>query len=366
MAEESSELKENSGVLSESDKKIVSSVAGSSDDAFIEKFSNERAETGAEGQEAQTDTDENSEETEQLKAQIVETRKEMGETIDAIQEKLSIANISEQVKDQVSEHISDAFETAKDTVYGATLGKMGGFMKNVNKGVNEISKLDVVQKAWQNPAALSLIGLGLGMLLVNAYSKRSYDYKRKSRKGLPASERAAQNRPSALRAAQDRVTGAASGAYENVSNVTGSAYESVSGAASSAYESVTDVAGDAYSGVNDFAHQAYGKVGDYGSQAREQYDYHIEENPLAVGAVAFAVGAAIGMAIPSTAYESELLGEYRQQVFDKAQSAAGDLVGKVKEVASEAQKTLGEEVKTAVGETQKRIGDEAKKQGLTQ
>jgi hypothetical protein len=41
-------------------------------------------------------------EAEQLREQIEETRRGMGETIDAIQEKLSFSNISEQVQAQVS------------------------------------------------------------------------------------------------------------------------------------------------------------------------------------------------------------------------------------------------------------------------
>ena len=99
-------------------------------------------------------------------------------------------------------------------------------------------------------------------------------------------------------------------------------YGGVTSAASSAYEGVSDVASSAYSGVGDYAGRAYEKVGDYGTQAREQYDYYIEENPLAVGAVALAFGAAVGFAIPSTRYESDLMGEYSQQVYDKAQTAA--------------------------------------------
>jgi len=64
-------------------------------------------------------SDETPEETEQLKAQIEQTRSQMGETIDAIQDRLSVANISEQV----SERVNNAIETAKDTAYDATIGK---------------------------------------------------------------------------------------------------------------------------------------------------------------------------------------------------------------------------------------------------
>ena len=48
--------------------------------------------------------DDASDETEQIKSQIEETRSQLGETIDAIQDRLSFSNISEQV----SEHVNNA------------------------------------------------------------------------------------------------------------------------------------------------------------------------------------------------------------------------------------------------------------------
>lgn len=171
---------------------------------------------------------------------------------------------------------------------------------------------------------------------------------------------------STLKSATEKIGETASHAYESVSNVAGNTLHTVTDKASSAYEGVTSAASNAYSSVSEFAGNTYEKVGDYSVQAREQYDYYIEENPLAVGAVALAIGAAVGLAIPSTRYEGELLGEYRQQLLDKAQTAAGDLVDRAKEVASEAQKTIGNEVKTAVTEGKKNFANEPKNQGFVQ
>ena len=378
MAEKSSELTKDAtgggGVLTESDKDIISTVADTSDrDAFIEKYSDEYAASDDEIRDIETNTSEEApEETEHLKAQIEETRSQMGETIDAIQEKLSFQNISDQVKEQVSEHISSAFETAKDTVYDATIRKAGNFMQSMNKSVNksldEFSSSEAVRIARANPLALSLIGLGVGLLLMNGYKKKSsYRYADGNGgnrgKGAYASGGAAygsggsRNQPSMLKSAQDKITGTATSAYESVgnvasgavdsvSNVAGSAYSSVTNAASSAVDSVTGAASNAYSSVGDYAGKAYEKVGDLRTQATEQYDYYIEENPLAVGAVALALGAAVGMALPSTRVEGQLMGEHKQQLLQKAQDTAGELVDKVKQVANEAQKTISEEVKT--------------------
>jgi ElaB/YqjD/DUF883 family membrane-anchored ribosome-binding protein len=360
MAEKPSEL----SLTNEPD--AVSTAAGAEQDTFLEARADDYPATDSEAVEMAANTGDAPEETEHLKAQIEETRSQMGETIDAIQEKLSFQNISEQVKEQVSEHINSALETAKDSVYDATignLGKAGKFMQNVGK---ELSNTEAGKFARKNPFPLVLIGLGVGLLAYEGFgrkSRRSYGYSEFDDEAgkLHGAGSATMN---TLKSATGKIGDTASNAYETVSETTGQALESVKGAASSAYGSVTDAASKAYSSVNDYAHTAYEKAGEYGHQAREKYDYYIEENPLAVGAVALAVGAAVGLALPVTRYESELMGEYSQQVLDKAQTAAGGLVDRVKEVASEAQKTLGDEVKTAVSETKKTITDEAKNQGF--
>src|SRR5688572_23317016 len=104
--------------------------------------------------------------TEEIKAQIEETRNQMGETIDAIQERLSFANISEQV----SETVNNAIESAKDTAYDATIGKAVNFMKNVGDGV---SHSDAFRTVKSNPLPFALIGVGTGLLAYQTFSKSS-------------------------------------------------------------------------------------------------------------------------------------------------------------------------------------------------
>jgi len=359
MAEKSGEL----DFTNEPD--AISTVAGADQDTYLEARSDDYPQSDSEADEYATNTGDEPEETEHLKAQIEETRSQMGETIDAIQEKLSFQNISEQVKEQVSEQINSALETAKETVYDATignLGKAGKFMQNVGK---ELSKTEAGRFARKNPFPLVLIGLGVGLLAYELSGKKkrsAYYYDERDHEGFRGGR--SSSAVNTLKSAGGKIGDTASQAYESVSSATGTALHSVSDAANTAYGSVTDAANNAYSSISDYAGTAYEKVGEYGTQAREQYDYYIEENPLAVGAVALAVGAAVGLAIPSTRYEGDLMGEYSQQLLDKAQTAAGGLVDRVKEVAAEAKNTLSEEVQTTISETKKTITDEAKNQGF--
>jgi prefoldin subunit 5 len=59
----------------------------------------------------------------------------------------------------------------------------------------------------------------------------------------------------------------------------------------------------------------------------------LDENPMTVGALAVGAGAAIGLAIPETSKEHEVMGEARDTVVEKAQ----DVQQRAQQVAEEAQ-----------------------------
>ena len=401
MAEKSSELIENIKMIdtdSTEDKPIgETALQTRADDALL-------AENGTASDDESAD-DEVTPETVQLREQIEETRRGMGATIDAIQERLSFSNISEQVKDQVSEQISGVVESAKDAFYGKAID----VVNTVGRGFKEIGKSDLAKKARQNPTALALIGAGVGALLISLLvsgkkkrktSSYSYDYDSSdydsnddqiryadsSRRELYSDKSSKSSIQSGKKGIGDTagsayksVTGAAGAVYEGAADVTGTAYEGVASVAGSVYEGVTSaagsvyeslgdaasktyegvgsvagktyegvgsVAGKTYQGVSNAAGFAYDKAGDLGEQVKINYDHYIEENPLAVGAVALALGAAVGFAIPLTRKENEYLGEYRDSVVEKAQATAQDALGTVKQMATEVQNVITEEVKT--------------------
>ena len=329
-------MAEETGGLKSVDKlDPVSTAAGAGTDEFLEKYADDSPRSG----EGALDmaTREAPEETEHIKAQIEETRNQMGETIDAIQERLSFANISEQV----SETVGNAIESAKDTAYDATIGKAVNFMKNFGDGVTHSGAFRTVRS---NPLPFALIGLGTGLLAYQAFSggrgssrigngrggRRLYDHGERS----------------TFDSARESVGGAASRAYEGVAGKAGTALESVSNVATSAVESVSGAVTNAYTGAGDVAHRAYERAGEYGTIAHEKYDEYLEENPLALGAVALAVGAAVGFAIPSTQYEGKLMGEARENLMERAQDAAGSLVDKAKQAATEAGQTIKKEARS--------------------
>lgn len=344
---------EKSGELKNIDKlDPVSTAAGAGMDDFLEKYEDEYPDN-SEQLEATADTDNTPEETEHIKAQIDETRSNMGETIDAIQDRLSFSNISEQVSEQVNNAIEtakdsvyDVLETAKESAYEATLGKVVNYMKNAS---NELSRLSIVAAARENPFPFILIGLGAGLLAYNSFGKkqsRSFgryrtDYRADDRTGYRVDDGIDYNTrtdPSYSRSTASNEP-IRSSTQEKLNDARGS----LSNAAESAYEGVANVASTTYSEAGKVANKAFEKVGD-------TYSQYLDEKPWAIGAVALVAGAAVGLAIPSTRYEGELMGEARYNLMSKAQDTASNLVDKAKQVATEAGRTITEETKAVTKE----------------
>ncbi|MEO8572445.1 MAG: DUF3618 domain-containing protein [Pyrinomonadaceae bacterium] len=332
-------MAERPGELNSSDRlDPVARAAGAGADQFLERSSED--DSGAEFREFNSDarTDETPEETEQIKAQIVETRHQMGETIDAIQERLSIANIQEQV----SETVSSAIESAKDTAYDATIGKAVNFMKNVGDGVTHSSAFKTVK---QNPLPLALIGIGTGLLVYQNYGRKN-TYRGGSKGTYQDRHLHGQGEAGSFESGRSSAgTTPGRTTSEGISEKASAALASVKDSAGSAVDSVTGAVTNAYSGAGDIANRAYNRVGEYGEVAQDKYDEYLQDNPLALGALAVAVGAAVGFAIPSTRYEGRLMGEARETLMERASEAAGSLVDKAKQVASEAGQTIKEETK---------------------
>ena len=85
-------------------------------------------------------------------------------------------------------------------------------------------------------------------------------------------------------------------------------------------------------------------------RANDQLQRMLTQNPLTVGALALGVGAAVGLALPQTSREHEVMGEARDNLVEKAQEKAEEAQEKVQRVAEEAQSAAK---------------DEAENQGLT-
>jgi len=249
-------------------------------------------------------------ETKAIRENIESTRVQMSETIDALQDKLSLSNISEQVKDEVSVQITSAITTAKETVYDATIKKAGRFMKNIG---DEIRRMDLTGVASRNIVPFALIGTGIAIVVWN--NKRTTS---------PA-DRSAKRRYLSEDSIGDRTSFGDSTALQTAREKAGEVVHSVREAADSAYRTV----GEKTSLIGD-------KLGSLGTNTIERYEHYMEVNPLAVGAVAIALGAAVGLAIPRTEYEVQVMGDASKKLMSQVEETAKDTLSKVQDVAEKA------------------------------
>jgi hypothetical protein len=79
----------------------------------------------------------------------------------------------------------------------------------------------------------------------------------------------------------------------------------------------------------------------------------LEEHPLVAGAVAFALGAAVGAALPSTEVENRTFGAERDRLMNEAARLLREERGRAMQIAG----SLGQEIKSAAQETVEAVAD---------
>ena len=288
-------------------------------------------------------------EPEEIRAEIQQTRANISETVNIIQERLSPERLKEQAQD-MAEQLK---EQAQDKIRDATIGRIEKMADNVDRKTRRVS-YSVVETIKQNPVPAALAGLGVGWLLVQGFKSSSED---RYYQGSGGSYQTRYYEPRGQYQSQSGIGETLSSAQEKVGEMASQTREQVGELGSQAREKVGQISQQ----VQDQASQAMDQVGQLSSQAREKAEYlgsqvqeqaqwaksqfwqTMEENPLMVGAAALALGVVVGLSIPETPYENRLMGEARDNLMDKAQEVTQDTVQKVQRVAEEAQRVVKEE-----------------------
>jgi hypothetical protein len=74
----------------------------------------------------------------------------------------------------------------------------------------------------------------------------------------------------------------------------------------------------------------------------------LRERPMVLGAVALAMGTAVGLSLPRTHREDELMGEARDHLMQKAQAATGDAAHAVQQLTAKTAESATGALKDAV------------------
>ena len=252
-----------------------------------------------------------------------------------------VADAAGQVQDRAGRMVSDAGDMASNVASNAS-SMAGDVASNAGEMMSTAGEkaMDASTGMWdtirRNPVPAALAGIGLGWLFVNAQGD-----KEEARWGYTGSyqDRARYGSDYGSRGYGYDYGGRGYGAYDT-SETSG---QGVGGRVSDVADKARSQVGELGSQVGDQVGQLGDQVGVLGDQAQYyveraqgQLERMVQDNPLALGAVAAALGAAIGMAIPETHRERELMGEARDTVMERAQGVVQDAGEKVQRVAQEA------------------------------
>lgn len=246
----------------------------------------------------------------------------VGETAGRVQERAS--EVASDVGDRASEFAERTGEMAGDVVdyAGSAASRAGDTAMDVGS-----SLLGTIR---QNPVPATLAALSLGWLWINSNRSSESDYESGGYYAGGYSERESYRY---------------SGYNPQYENGTRQQREGLA-------NRVGETAGQVQDKASELASDARDQVSELGSQAQYfiqrapgRLEQMVQDNPLAVGAVAAAVGVAIGLMVPETRQEHELMGEARDAFVDRAQGMVQQTGEKVQRVVEEVQSTAQEEAK---------------------
>jgi len=335
-----------------------------------------------------------------IKADIEQTRSEMSQKINQIQERLDPTRLKEQAQETVRSAVSDS----TDALVSFVRGNAGDF------------GYTVVETIKRNPVPAALVGVGLGWLIFKSFSSPSSDWEGEdndrerynSGRGYSSygqqygNEAINQSRyayeeggqyQGGLYESGSRYTGAQNPGYstqpsyrsqygsssyssgqEEQSRV-GQVVQSAQDKASGVLDQARDTAGQLTEQVQETAQQAGQYVQEKVGQVREQASHlgeqaqqtlqgtgsqvqrTLESNPVPFGIAALVAGVLVGLALPSTQAENQIMGEKRDQLIDNAQSVAQDVKQRVQDVV--------EEKLPEVKQTAQKVADDLKQTGKT-
>lgn len=309
---------------------------------------------------AVTDRSATGEDSTQIRSEIERTRADLDETFDAIGEKLTPTELLKE---------------------GWSLFK-GGSSAGSSK---------MLQVAREHPLPAAVIALGFGWLLLDSSRDRSErrSYRRGAYSGGRYGARGFSDDYGTAGYGTSRGYGT-TGAYDaDLTGQEGEEHGRLAGAkevVAGAAHSVRDKAGDVKERVGEIAGHARERAGELRGRVRQGtrraktgFWETLEERPLAVGAATLALGALVGLTIPSTRKEDELFGETRDELLDQAKDKSREAFDKGKQVAQSVAETvkheaqsegltpsgLADKVRSVAHEAKETVKREAERQNLT-
>lgn len=243
---------------------------------------------------------ENGKDPERIERDIDRTRASLGRTVDALERRLSPGELVDQALGLAREH-------------------GGEFATNLGRSVRN------------NPMPVILTGVGLAWMMASSNEPRA-PTRRAGYGGYQEWMSESAEEPGT------DTTGRLKSGVSSAKSAVGSLGEKVSRAKDSLKESVggmSDSASEAVSGSGERMRMQGERMRMQSQRLRSNFETLMEDQPLIVGAIGIAIGAALGAAFPRTESEDRLLGETRDSVMRTAKERASEAYEDVKDTAAD-------------------------------
>src|SRR3954468_2596803 len=245
---------------------------------------------------------------EEIEREIEQTRSRLSRDIDELGNKLSPSNLKEEAKTAI-----------KDAAQGA--------VSNVGEQARRTSSR-LVEVIRENPLPVIAVGAGVTWLLTQR-SRSDVSGDRMARYAYTGPERR-----------QGRHWQSGSGGTGRVGSTVSGVKDSVSEAASGVAERASELKERAGERIGEISGQARWQT----QRIKTNLEHAADENPLALAIGAVVVGLAIGMLLPGTQREDEIMGSARDQLVDRAE----ETMERAKDAAVEAGQQVKETVKSEI------------------
>jgi ElaB/YqjD/DUF883 family membrane-anchored ribosome-binding protein len=283
---------------------------------------------------------------EQIVVEIEHTRADMTGTIDEIGHRLNPQRIADQAREQVRE---------------ATVGRVERLVDDAGQTAQETSET-LIDTIRQNPVPAAMAAIGIGWLAMRVRASASgdgggqrSDYRYSGQPYGYGDDATGYGGSGGYRAAGTGYRGVGSAGRESgrdgggrmsavgdqMSETGDQLRERGEELGQQAQRMADDVADRSQEALSEAQWQAERAA----NQAQRQFDRTLQENPLALGALAVGVGAAVGLAIPETRRERELMGEQRDQLFQQVEQAASEALGEAEKAARDTGQQMQEEAR---------------------
>jgi len=255
-------------------------------------------------------------------------------------------HILAQARVMATEAASDIVARTGEAVRAATIGKVehmvqtvGNTTRDAANTANDTTKglgSAIMGTIEQNPLPAALAAIGLGWLYLKRPKGAAQSSAPTAYPAYPAYRDGQAGRPTVGDAAGS-AAGAVGDAMSTVGEALGSAAGTVGNTVGSAAGAVGETVGGAAAGTQDAAQGLVAEVQHQAQRLGSGFQTLAQENPLAVGVAGVAVGSLIGLLVPETQGERQLMGGARDTLLDKAAGTAQETMDKVGSVAQKAE-----------------------------